>query len=177
LVGNLLRCAMNLYRNSGHHLEFVRIFISHAQPDGTGTDLTGGAPPCQPQPPTHRGDVHPESNELWPDNRFRGARQLVETLYRWYCSPWRPHGLQLYAASMFIPRFEQIRHQLTAALLRIRTYRRTIRSTCAQPLDAGAVHAIDLRSIILAYLLVPLYDQSQLEDPLLDQPLEPPCVS
>jgi hypothetical protein len=53
------------------------------------------------------------------------------------------------------------------ALQRIRTFRLAIQPILAAPLNAGNLAVRPLHATVLSYLLVPLYDESQLHHPLL----------
>jgi hypothetical protein len=180
LIANILGSSM-VHEASNSFAQLARMFIARAQPDGGGADLTGGIAQSERQSPenpttnrqpagesrdTPTTNRPPASVELWPNAKFGGALALVHVLIDWYTN-----GLGHDCASsarVQIDRLLHIARELTAALCRVRDYRRTLESLSGQLLGAGGVHAHPLRSLIAAYVLVPLRNEPQLADPLLN---------
>jgi hypothetical protein len=140
--------------------ELVRVFASQAQPDGDGTDLTGGrvmiaavGESARRRDP--RADTRgPPVADLWPNGRFRGPLALINVFRHYYRS--EPQVLAI---------LDQAASDLVLALRSIRTYRRTIHPSVAVPFIDGSIYARDLHALVISYLLVPLEDESQLEHP------------
>jgi hypothetical protein len=167
LISNILRCGF-------HYFEFVRLtdsaqeFIANAQPDGDGVDLTGGSARrerCPHDDGTHDDDGRITARDLWPQTKFCGALPLVDRFLTWWSK-------QATINARAVARLEVIRGKLIAALQRVRTYRRMIQPHLSDPLVGGGIHMRPLYALVAAYILVPLYDESQLTDPLLG-PLSP----
>lgn len=158
------------YPHAPRSANFARLFISVAEADGDGVDLTASSttPPgqgTQDAPPSTWD--HTPLEQLWPDGKFRGALVLVDTLCRWFAT--QDVAAQPVPKNMnaLTGQFDQIRTELVAALRRIRHYRETIRPFVATPLTAAGIHAHELHLLLIRYLVVPLHDESQLYHPLI----------
>jgi hypothetical protein len=88
----------------------------------------------------------------------------METVWQWLSKT-------LATDSKVLLKFNLVRQNLIAALRRIRDYRRDIASDLALPLYQGNVTVNNLHALIVAYTLVPLHDESQLQHTLLDSPI------
>jgi hypothetical protein len=172
LIRVILRCTYGL-ADTRHSLHKARLFIARAQPDGDGVDLTAGIAKCveskywtqhAPDPIFERESIDSTDTmfareSLWPEGKFRGVWQLVDTM----------HQLLLAAQSAIVAQaFAILRSDLSAALRRVRDYRQSIPIAIAHHLSSATVHARDLHNNILSYLLFPLQDESQLNHPTLD---------
>jgi hypothetical protein len=162
LIRNILWCGAYEHHDCNGELNCIRVFIEQAEPDGSGTDLTGGV--------ASRGTlksaslhIGPILSVLWPDGKFRGALALMESLWNWWEGRRHPRM-----------RLESIRVPLILALRRIKTYRAALQPAMATPLGSGDLHShafSGLYLLIASYVLVPLHDESQLSHPLLDAPM------
>jgi hypothetical protein len=189
LVSHILLCTLRgcVWPQKG--LNNVLEFIATSQSDGSGSDPTGGVPSylASPHPSAEYDQVDeanripssPSASDLWPDSKFSGALPLVDNLRKWYSRPKAAlrvrDGLILVqdqsrekGHSEILTRLALIWRALLAALVRLRYYRRNLRTLVSLPLDAGNLHQNDLHRLVLAYTLIPLHDESHLLHPLLD---------
>jgi hypothetical protein len=157
-IFNILRCGDLVGAQVHASMDCIRVFIANAHPDGSGTDLTGGQA-CRKELHYETLPGSPEPSDLFPNpnSKFAGALELVERLCAWSAK-------QPVKNMQVIVRLEFIRSELVAALRRIHTYRTQLQPTLAVPLLAARVHA-QMHAVIASYLIVPLYDESQLLHP------------
>jgi hypothetical protein len=155
----------------------VKLFVDMAQSDGGGTDLTGGV--------TRRGAAvtnnmeanddaqvyGPTPHELWPRGQFRGALDLADRLCHWWSSPLLHQSLSTNCkenAATILAQLAAVRNYLLDGMRRIRAYRLGLVPATSRILRNGQLCERGLCTLVLSYVLVPLHDESQLQDPLLD---------
>jgi hypothetical protein len=183
LVSNILRCSYCASRileifGTSRGLEMSRVFISHAQPDGSGTDLTGGTPRQETTPWWNiDGEVGmPPASILWPNGKFEGSLALADTLHRWW-SQVRTRFRRLIRTrepvSAIVDAYQTIRSLLMTALRRIRNYRHFVKPMVADRLHTAGIYVRGVTDLVAAYVLVPLHDESQLLHPLLGHTPDP----
>jgi hypothetical protein len=168
LISMIMQCACGMYVDNERNLmDRLRIFIEHAHADGDGTDLTGGVAVRRLEAPTSVSTdcfcfqfMPPE--KMCPDGKFRGAAVLADTLYRHCIS----HQEDLLFANAR-ERLALARNRIITALGRIRFYRQALRPSVSRAMISGGLGMHDLHKVVLAYLLVPLHNESHLADPLL----------
>jgi hypothetical protein len=167
LFSNILQCDVACSPSGELPCPFgdmARVFIAHAHPDGSGTDLTGGVPTnrCTPK---HARTLPWHSLASFLPTKWGGALALVEALQqRWLSQP---------TPRRIFTGFAPLLTDLVQALRRIKAYRASIRPIISNPLAAGAIHSRDICSLTATYLLFALHDESQLQHPLLQHPHHP----
>jgi hypothetical protein len=169
LVSNILRCTCSM-DGPENGMERALLFIAEAKLDGDGTDLTGGVPARAG--PNSFDASHPSMDVLWPNSSFRGPLPLINILCGWYQSEIReesskgwPAGTERAATvSLILARLVRVGLDLCAALRRIRLYRRGLLPRLTKDLGTGNIMP-DLCALTIAYTLVPLHDEFQLEHP------------
>jgi hypothetical protein len=167
LISNILLCGSGnrLYEEpAASSVRLARLFIASANPDGSGTDLTGGMPRFEGVTDDRVSRQGPWPHELWPDRVFGGALALVDRLCQWWSKKAETDG------ALALARLELIKTFLVPALRAVRTYRSAIRPTLAEPMMTAGIHTGELHELIASYLVVPLCDPSQLKHPLLRHP-------
>jgi hypothetical protein len=161
LVSSILRCSILYPAAIRRGLKMAQLFIGLARPDGSGTDLTGGTAELG-VPTAFQHTPGPAATTLWPDKKFCGALALADTMHSWWS-----HSTT-YLREKPIAAYAAIRSDLIEAFRRIRTYRQAIDPALAQQFGQGGIHIRELRPVVLQYLLVPLHDESQLANPLVN---------
>jgi hypothetical protein len=195
LISNIFRCAYPSFdgcaypsfdarrpsfdgRRDGTNM--ARAFISAAQADGGGTDLTGGVAHHDTTMSQSSSEVGPINQELFPNGKFLGALPLLNTILGW----WQKRKVASQAtANRLIPlgewcqetgemdaiiaQLQFVQSDLLLAMRRLRLYRRAICNVVSNPLGAADMHARELHELVTSYVLTPLHDESQLDNPLL----------
>jgi hypothetical protein len=164
LVANICKCSIGSC-SWALAIEFARAFIVRAQPDGSGTDLTGGVVDVPPPSPS-QSNARPGWT-LWPDGKYRGAAALVDELARGIRVRRTEEAEFTDKDLAALDTLARIRSQLVATLGCQRAFRRDIHPALAAPLTRGSIHLRDLHRLVAAYILVPLHDESHLHDPLI----------
>lgn len=164
LVSNIFLCThiTRYWRRMATQLALI--FIAHAQPDGSGTDLTGGiAQPSAFGMAVGMENEEPTLNQLWPESKFRGPLVLIDSLRDWWCTQ-EPRGRHMLA------HLDPVRTHLVDALRRVRAYRDSLFACVSKPLCTAAMHSRELHFLVTSYVLVPLHDETQLQHPLVSSP-------
>lgn len=172
LISNIFRFTYSDDQESNQCMERARTFIALAQPDGSGTDLTGGEAhhravgPLIEEGPTVRAEV------IWPNAEFRGALTLADTLHHWWANDAHVIGFTIGSPEIekITKRLATVRADLVQALRRIRIYHRDIQIVVSTPLKFGNLHVRQIHALVSSYLLVPLHDPMQLRHPLVLPP-------
>jgi hypothetical protein len=167
LISNIFRCTYSGHPRPDECLARAQLFISKAEPDGSGTDLTGGCADLRPMG-SHSENIGPFPQHMWPQCEFRGTLDFVDNLHRWWSSD-RPlrEVLEPVEIAPIIARLVTLRTHLIEALFRIRTYHLRIHTTISEPLRSGDLSIHPLHAIIADYLLVPLLAPAQLHHHLI----------
>jgi hypothetical protein len=165
----LVRAILRSQFPVGGHALFlrVRLFVDGAHSDGGGTDLTGGIANRAVVLTEDLDAYGPTPQQMWPGGQFHGATFLADTIWRWW-SRTPQNGVREEELAAVLARLVLVRNYLVTGMRRIKAYRQHLLPATAKPLFDGNIRERGLYTLVLSYVIVPLHDESQLANPLLD---------